>query len=561
MPTNLRPVGSGFITEANGAKIADLADKITYVSVNTGSDSNNGRSRGTALATLDAALDRAHSNGGGRIFLSGGTHVAPTITVPDDTHFEGIGKGLTIVQRPASASNSVFINDDGVDGNHNLSWRKMSIDGNKAAAGGTPDATSWYGLFLRACGTVDFEDVEFYGCLRKGLMMDGLTLGDTARYVWLDGVAAHHNADVGIHIGNGTRGVHYDGVTVYENQGVGILLDASEAQSSNIYAFGNDGHGIYINNLFDTQWNGLKANQNGKSGIFVLGLTNSIGSSWQALDNGRLEAGWADVWFDPSNLGYGKTKRLTVTGIKAGQTTNSNYKGAYATTAGHQANRAQVGGVDVATDYAVYVSDDLNAEQVNLVDVDTNPCLVGRIRKPVQSPWHIRESGAWSIVMDEAHNVDIGNTATETTICAVGLAAGGVRVGDVYEFDFYATLDYVATSGSMDLRIRSNPAGQILGDMNIGSQTTSSAGTGGSRHMAINIKCECIAIDSSSIATWQVTGMGTIDFSATLARAFDGSGTRGINNTGDMLALTWQWGTANAGNVLHVKRAVASKRK
>jgi hypothetical protein len=137
----------------------------------------------------------------------------------------------------------------------------------------------------------------------------------------------------GLHNSNGVRKVNYGAVVALRNgtrtdlSGVGpkadastggALIDHSEVTVDSLHAADNGMDGIWFRNLFSANLRGLRATHNGRHGIRVLGLVDSVGGDWLAENNGVSMAG-QDIWFDGTKtLSYGVTTGTELVGLRAG---------------------------------------------------------------------------------------------------------------------------------------------------------------------------------------------------------------------------------------------------
>lgn len=273
----------------------------------------------TDTAAITAAL-------GGQVILGPGTFWVNDLALTSYTTLRGQGKGLTVLKLPAAANGSVITNANTTSGNSYLALENLTIDGNYSAQTGGSRAVG--ALNLLGTGHVVIEHVQIQNAYGLGLFMNGLQLL-TSRWVWLhDLEVLGCQGNAGIQISNGTRAVHYKEVTAHDNSTLyqAILLDHSEGEANGLYAYNNTSVGIYIRNVFDWVLNNLRANLNGQHGIYVVALTNAVGSDWQAFQNNASAGSYSDIYFDPTGYptwGYGPTSNVVIDGIKAGELPNA----------------------------------------------------------------------------------------------------------------------------------------------------------------------------------------------------------------------------------------------
>jgi hypothetical protein len=278
-------------------------------------------------------------------------------------------------------------NADTKNGNSNISIIGPGvIDGNQSVSG-HDDAKTWWGgmgntigIQFFSCSNLTLENLEVKNCYRYGINLMG-NQAPQARYVNLSNLIIHNTGSTGLWVANGQRAVNWSNIIVHDcgydpdNNNASVLIDASEQIVTGLQAYGNQGIGIFIRNVFMCNLSGLTATRNGMHGIGAVALTNSVGSDWLAVDNGDGGSGYSDVYFEGTGNPpwyYGTTHAVTITGIRCGSNDGpSAWKGPHS---GTPANEA----------YALYIEDAIDSfgGDVRLLNVQATAGLSDTIRFP-----------------------------------------------------------------------------------------------------------------------------------------------------------------------------------
>lgn len=294
----------------------------------------------TDTVAFQAALDAANAAGGGAVYIPPGTYIIgfvsgpANLTIGSKTTLFGAGRGVSTLKLKDADNGHILLNKNPVAGDTDITIRSLSIDGNKA----NQSTTTNYGLLLKRVTRLTLFDLDIHDGAGTGALVTGDS--QQTRPAQLVNVIVRDCGVDGLWVGDAMRDVTYVNVIVTGNGANGMTLDHSEALVSGILADNNTGYGIFIRNVFGCSYNGLVATRNGKHGIYVLGMCYSSGGNWRAQANGQSGAGWSDVYFTATSIGYGITQAAVITGILCGATTTI------------------VGGYGAKTeDYGIYIED------------------------------------------------------------------------------------------------------------------------------------------------------------------------------------------------------------
>lgn len=294
----------------------------------------------TDTVAVQAALDAANAAGGGAVYLPPGTYLIGYVSGPADltigskTTLFGEGRGVSILKLKNADNGHILLNKNPVAGDTDITIRNLSIDGNKA----NQSTTTNYGLLLKRVTRLTLLDIDIHDGAGTGALITGDA--QQTRMAEIANVLVRDCGMDGLWVGDAMRDVTYVNVIVTGNGGNGMTLDHSEALTSGILADNNTGYGIFIRNVFGCSYNNLVATRNGKHGIYVLGMCYSSGGNWRAQANGQSGAGYSDVYFTATSIGYGVTQAAIVTGILCGSTVS--ITGGYGAT---------------TEDYGIYIED------------------------------------------------------------------------------------------------------------------------------------------------------------------------------------------------------------
>jgi hypothetical protein len=243
--------------------------------------------------------------------LVGEFSVDPSIRLPDFTRLDLSDARLVLAD---GAKTPLIVNSDPENGNRHIEIIGGILDGNRAGQG----EGDFHGILLVRTEQLRISDLDVVNCSGDGIRLTGL--GRHTRDVQLRNLRLIDNNRCGLNVMWAERNIFVSDVYATGNKEVGIRSDHSEGLYQNICANGNEGHGIFIRNIFGGTYNNLTATRNGGMGIHVQGMVASRGSNWGAHNNSTKERGkFADIFFDgDASLSYGMTKQTVLNNIIAG---------------------------------------------------------------------------------------------------------------------------------------------------------------------------------------------------------------------------------------------------
>lgn len=262
----------------------------------------------TSIPAIDTPNLQAMVNTG-YAKLGFGTFVCNnTISVPSNCLIEGEGIGATTVQlAPNSGDIPQFLNADTTDSH--ITMRKLTVDGNRANQNGD---TNKYGIRFNQVSSGVLDSIEVQNVDGDGIRIDGQS--NVTRGFELANLYIHNNGAIGLYVTAGMRNILYTNIRSNNNVSIGVEFDHSEGKATNIDCQANGGIGIFIRNVFGCEYNDLHATLNNHDGIFVQGMTSSVGNSWVAACNSQGNSNtFNDVTFSGDNtLSYGITNQCII---------------------------------------------------------------------------------------------------------------------------------------------------------------------------------------------------------------------------------------------------------
>lgn len=241
---------------------AHPGDAIQYVST-SGSDTNDGFSRGTAKATIQAAID-ALPTGGGVVSISAGTFdIGKTVTVPAGAlKIEGAGRNTTTLRWTGPAGGTVL----SLDGFAHSEASGFTVDGNGSAGIGI----DFHGVNGQTVNIQDvLENIEIENV--TGAPGYGLHVGDAASDETSEDTFREFL------IGNTTDAVFQEG-----SQTVNIVYDG----------FSENAAGSAHTNFFDLR-GGSAAIDAFQGGAYTTDLRAAPGLNWLYVSDMELETSHA----------------------------------------------------------------------------------------------------------------------------------------------------------------------------------------------------------------------------------------------------------------------------
>ncbi|WP_062516504.1 right-handed parallel beta-helix repeat-containing protein [Demequina gelatinilytica] len=328
----------------------------------------------------------------------GVAHLAPgrfyindDLLVPEGGAIIGSGCFATVITVAADANVHGIIWATDVD---NIHAADLAVDGN---ADNTNSFTGTYpraGIFTRRVSNVVLSNVYATNTWGAGVYLINSGAETNSRNTELTNVTAQACKSDGIKVSNAIRDVFYNGVYARDNGRHGVVIDHSEASSSEIIANANAGVGIYVRNVYSHNLKGLTAKRNQLAGIVGWALTRSMDSSWVAQGNClHLTSGEGAISdlgepFDSTGdhlkgdivimagaaegASYGSTRHLALAGVVAGSDSELGYSR--------------------AAPYALYIADGVGARgSVAITGVVAQAGTEGRIRVPETGDIYVEE--------------------------------------------------------------------------------------------------------------------------------------------------------------------------
>lgn len=235
------------------------------------------------------------------------------LEIPDGFTLSGEGQGQTVL-KAAPGYTGVLVKTVGsmdslTAGVHhpNVAIRDITIDGN---------ATAERGIYFSSVDNLVVENVEVKNTKGSAIEHRGTKGTAFTEYQTWSNVSAHDCGGWGLINGLRTRKISYVNIQVHDCAN-GMQIDHSEAQADGIQVTNNKGEGVWLRNVYGMNINNIRATGNGKFGIHAQGFVYSVGSNWQALNNGVR-----NVWFDANaplpSFNYGVTRNSFIHGLQAG---------------------------------------------------------------------------------------------------------------------------------------------------------------------------------------------------------------------------------------------------
>lgn len=298
----------------------------------------------TRLA-IQTAIDAAAEAGGGAVLLSGTYTVGPNsanktyaIHTADNVTLAGVDWATSQILLAKGANCSVLAGKGAVDSHGKavatdyFAVRDLTINGNRAGQNG---AGAHHGMYLlrhrhlRLSG-VRITECDGNGYYSTGAMPNGET--EVVRPIFVTDLVCDNNNGWGISSSATNRefhgkGIHVEGNGVeHSNETGGAFLDHSEDIILSLTARNNRGDGIHIHNVQACHYDNLHSFGNDGYGIYVQALVESEGRNWQAAANCakfatasyRTQAtSTAEVYFAAKGGSYGTSHNSRVDGLHA----------------------------------------------------------------------------------------------------------------------------------------------------------------------------------------------------------------------------------------------------
>ena len=346
---------------------------------------------------IQAAIEAAAEAGGGAVLLSGNYTVAPStvdksyaLYTRDNVTLAGVDWATSQLTLAKGANCSVVSGkgDKDAKGRVNptefFAVRDLTINGNRSEQSGNQQH---HGLFLIRHKHLRVSGVRITECDGNGYHSTGQVAGqgtEVTRPIFVTDMICDNNSGWGMFSSATNREFHGKGIHVEAN-GVegsneygGAFLDHSEDLILGLTARGNFGDGVWIHNVQLCHYDNLHSIGNDGFGIYVQSLVESEGRNWMAAANcGALKTATyrpqatpsAEVYFTVRPGSYGPSANSRVDGIHApGDKTFAGPK---------QDNRN--------ADWGIYVEDGLDPTSMRITNFVPG---AGGLTGPIRLPGH-----------------------------------------------------------------------------------------------------------------------------------------------------------------------------
>lgn len=344
---------------------------------------------------IQAAIEAASAAGGGAVLLSGSYTVAPNsankqyaLYTRDNVTLAGVDWATSQITLAKGANCSVISGKGDKDANGRVSpteffaVRDLTINGNRTGQSGNQQH---HGLFLIRHKHLRVSGVRVTQCDGNGYHSTGQVAGqgtEVTRPIFVTDMICDNNSGWGMYSSATNREFHGKGIHVEAN-GVdgsneygGAFLDHSEDLVLGLTARGNFGDGIWIHNVQLCHYDNLHSIGNDGFGIYVQGLVESEGRNWMAAANC---AAFKSATYRPQNTPTAEIY-FTERAGSYGPSSNSRVDGAHApgdkTFSGPKADNRRA-------DWGIYLEDGLDPNSMRITNfVPGDGGLSGPIRMP-----------------------------------------------------------------------------------------------------------------------------------------------------------------------------------
>lgn len=294
---------------------------------------------------IQAAIEAASAAGGGAVLLSGKYTVGPNpdnktyaLYTRDNVTLAGVDWATSQIMLANGANCSVIAGKGDTDANGKLTptdffaVRDLTVNGNRTSQDGKVTSHGMYLVrhkHLRVSG-VRITACDGNGYHSTGAAPDGGT--EVVRPFFVTDLLCDSNNGWGIFSSATNREFHGKGIHVEangmkgSNEYGGAFLDHSEDIILSLTARNNLGDGIRIHNVEACHYDNLHAFSNDGYGIYVQALVESEGRNWQAAANcGKFTTATyrpaatttAEVYFAAGGGSYGTSHNSRVDGLHA----------------------------------------------------------------------------------------------------------------------------------------------------------------------------------------------------------------------------------------------------
>jgi hypothetical protein len=262
---------------------------------------------------------------GGTVQLVDGTYaINASLVLHANSALVGASRTGTILRLSAGVNKNVVVNNDVTNGDTNVVIRSLTIDGNRTQQTAGPAN----GVELHRCTNCTIDDVEIHHCVTTGLVTSGD--GQITRVGRLSSMYVHDNGQHGLSCYWAMREISYIGIIADHNGDTGMWIGHSEAAVTGVQCNRNGVDGFRTDSIFACRIEGVTANLNGRYGIHLLALIDSVGASWTAQNNGQ-SASASDIFFDDGAISYGPSDHTLISGVMCGPAHVSTWGAPYPT--------------------------------------------------------------------------------------------------------------------------------------------------------------------------------------------------------------------------------------
>jgi hypothetical protein len=296
-------------------------------------------------AAIQAAIEAASAAGGGAVRIAGNYTVAPNsadhsyaLYTRDNVTLAGVDWATSQITLVKGANCSVISGKGDKDSKGSVlpteffALRDLTINGNRTGQSGN---AQHHGLNLVRHKHLRISGLHITECDGNGYYSTGAVVGEgteVTRPIFVTDMVCDNNNGWGMHSSATNREFHGKGIHVEangmtgSNEYGGAFLDHSEDIILGLTSRNNLGDGIYIHNVQACHYDNLHAFINDGYGIYVEAMVESEGRNWQAAGNcgafGKASyrpqaTATAEVYFAIRGGSYGTSHDTRVDGVHA----------------------------------------------------------------------------------------------------------------------------------------------------------------------------------------------------------------------------------------------------
>lgn len=267
---------------------------------------------GDCSATIQQAINDLPSprNHSLTVKLVGEFKIDSAIRIPSFTRLD-LSEAY-LVRVPDSSGNLVE-NADIENGNQHIEIIGGRLDGgNKGRS-----VQDQNGILMSRVSHLRIVGVDVRNCGWAGVRLTGL--GKHTRHAYLSQLYLEGNGHSGLTVMWASRNTMISDIIAYGNGAYGLYSDHSEGSYTNIQTIGNRGVGFFIRNIFAGNYSNITSALNGREGIRVVGMTDSLGLNWGSHNNSVKDRGvFSNIVFSADDtLSYGRTSNTLISNISA----------------------------------------------------------------------------------------------------------------------------------------------------------------------------------------------------------------------------------------------------